>query len=390
MKFDTIFAIASGQSDPLILPFLSADIECKELVLLVTKQIEKAGTANNISDTLKPRGIHVTCIALPDPTWDAMQQTLENELHKHPHKKVAFNANGGTKPMTLAAYEYCYNNDIPVFYVDGNRLDWLYDNNDKTLIPIKIEHSLSIDSYLLSHGYEISEKESPLNSAPLKEMVARWVTNPETHLVSALNNIAARGNKNQLRIELKDYEQGYDKPVYELIEDLENNSLLNIEDNAVKFVSEDARFFANGGWYELHLLKLLESINARYFDGKGKVLSGFTLRPIKTKKTVDTKLKNEIDVAYILNNRLYLFECKTANLSKKSGRAEEAVYKLGAVLKDIGGINAKGFIVSYHKIQQHDKDRAGLFGINLIEHQTNQQEMINRLCNGIRQVDSRL
>jgi hypothetical protein len=292
--------------------------------------------------------------------------------------------------MTLAAYEYCYNNDIPVFYVDGNRLDWLYDNNDKTLIPIKIEHSLSIDSYLLSHGYEISEKESPLNSAPLKEMVARWVTNPVTHLVSALNNIAARGNKNQLRIELKDYEQGYDKPVYELIEDLENNSLLNIEDNAVKFVSEDARFFANGGWYELHLLKLLESINARYFDGKGKVLSGFTLRPIKTKKTVDTKLKNEIDVAYILNNRLYLFECKTANLSKKSGRAEEAVYKLGAVLKDIGGINAKGFIVSYHKIQQHDKDRAGLFGINLIEHQTNQQEMINRLCNGIRQVDSRL
>ena len=390
MKFDTIFAIASGQTDPHILPFLSPEIECKELVLLVSEETRNAGTDKNIIDTLKPKGIAVTCIALPETKWDTIQQTLENELHNHQHKKVVFNANGGTKPMALAAYEYCYNNNIPVFYVDGNHLDWLYDNNDKSLISLQIEQSLSIDNYLISHGYKILEKESPLNSTALKEMVARWVTNPQPNLVSALNKIAARGNKNQLRITLHNYEQDYDNPVYELLEDLENNDLLNISNDAVEFVSENARFFANGGWYELHLLKLVESINARYFDGKGKVLSGFTLKPLKTKKAIDDRLKNEIDVAYILNNRLYLFECKTANLSKKEGRAEEAVYKLGAVLKSIGGVSAKGFIVSYHKIQPQDKDRADLFGINIIEHQTNQQELINLLYQGIRQADSRL
>jgi hypothetical protein len=390
LKFDTIFAIASGQPDPLISPFLAAEINCKELVLFVTEQIKNKGTAKNIGDTLKIRGIAVKHVDLIDTEWNAIQETLEKELKSSPHKKMAFNANGGTKPMTLAAFEYCYQSDIPVFYVNGNKLAWLYTNNDTSLVPLVIEQSLSIDSYLQSHGYKILEKETQLNSAALKEMVARWVSQSDKSLVSALNHITARGSEHKLRIALNDYEKAYDAPVHDLLEDLESNHLLAIEDDSVVFVSEEARFFANGGWYELHLLKLLEHINAQYFEGKGKVLSSFTLQPRQHLKIIDKKLKNEIDVAYILNNRLYLFECKTANLSKKQGRADEAIYKLGAILKDIGGVNAKGIIVSYHKIAKQDKERAELLNITLMEHKTNQQEMINSLCNTIKQADYRL
>jgi hypothetical protein len=390
MKFDTIFAFASGQPDPLISPFLTPEIECKRLVLLVSEQIEKKGTVNNIINTLKPKGIAVTCIALPDQKWETIQQTLENELKSHIGERVAFNANGGTKPMTLAAYEYCFNENIPVFYVDGNQLDWLYNDDKNELTAVTITQSLSIDSYLLSHGYKIIKKETPLSTAALKNMVEEWVSHDQRSLISALNKIASRGNEHKLRIELEDYEKEYNAPVRDLLEDLERNSLLTIGENFVQFVSEEARFFANGGWYELHVLKLLEMTNAHHFEGKGKVLSGITLAPNSSTKVTNKKLKNELDVAYILNNRLFVFECKTANLSRKTGRAEEAIYKLGTLLKDIGGVNAKGFIVSYHKIEQHDKDRADLLGINIIEHKKNQDEMIKQLCNGIRGADSRL
>ena len=390
MKFDTIIAIASGQTDPLILPFLSPDIDCKHLLLMVSEQIKQKGTVNNIIDTLKPKGITVTCVELPSQKWDTVQQTLSNELKNHPGKVLAFNANGGTKPMTLAAYESCYNANIPVFYVDGNCFDWLYKAGEQELTEITITESLSIDNFLLSHGYKIINKDTPLNTAKLKETVDSWVVQDYRPQISQLNKIARRGDQHKLRIKLEDNEKDQSNGVYDLLEGLEANSLLKIEADHIQFVSEEARFFANGGWYELHLLKLLQTINANHFDGKGKVLAGITLRPNNSLKAQNEKIKNEIDVAYILNNRLYLFECKTANISARTGRADEAIYKLGTLLKNIGGLNAKGFIVSYHQIKDIDKDRAELLDINIIEHQTNQANMIKTLVDGIRAVSSRL
>ncbi|MGK0372786.1 MAG: hypothetical protein ACJAW1_003050 [Glaciecola sp.] len=390
MKFDTIIAIASGQPDPLILPFLSPDINCKHLLLLVTEQIKQKGTVKNIIDTLQPRGIAVSCTELPSSEWGAVEQALQHELKNYAGKVLAFNANGGTKPMTLAAYEYCYNESIPVFYVDGNRFDWLYKTGEQELTETTITQSLSIDTFLRSHGYKIIDKEMPLNTAKLKEMVASWVSQDFRPQISELNNIAGRANKHNLRVELESHEKDQRKEVYDLLEGLEDNSLLKIKGDYIQFASEEARFFANGGWYELHLLKLLETINAKHFEGKGKVLAGITLRPNNSLKAPNEKIKNEIDVAYILNNRLYLFECKTSNLSKKLGRADEAIYKLGTLLKNIGGLNAKGFIVSYHPITEIDKERAELLDINIIEHQTNQENMIRALISGIRQVGSRL
>jgi hypothetical protein len=390
MKFDTIIAIASGQPDPLILPFLSPDIDCKNLLLLVTEQIKQKGTVKNITDTLKPRGILVNCKELASSSWGAVQHALEDELKNHAGKVLAFNANGGTKPMTLAAYEYCFNESIPLFYVDGNRFDWLYKAGEQELTDIAITQSLSIDNFLLSHGYKIITNEPPLNTAKLKEMVADWVSQDFRPQIRELNNIAGRGNEHKLRVELENHEKDKCKEVYDLLENLEDNSLLKIKGDYIQFASEEARFFANGGWYELHLFKLLETINANHFDGKGKVLAGIKLTPNNSLKSPNEKVKNEIDVAYILNNRLYLFECKTSNLSKKLGRADEAIYKLGTLLKNIGGLNAKGFIVSYHPIIEIDKERAELLDINIIEHKTNQENMINALISGISEVSSRL
>jgi hypothetical protein len=382
MKFDLICAIASGQPDPLILPFLSDELTCSHLLLFVSKWSKSKNIDENIRRALSSRGIKVTSVELPSEMWSDIQSVIETTLAEYPNQQVAFSGNGGTKPMTLAAYEYCYNDDIPMFYVDGHKLSWLYSANNQQLKTIDIEHSLPVEGYLLSHGYEVISQSAPLSSAACKDMIKDWVAGDKKEAIGTLNYIASRGNERNLTIALERNEASTGNPVCSLLDDLSRVGLIEfVTDEKIRFISEEARFFANGGWYELYICMLLQAVNKKHFSGKGKVITSLKVRPLqKTKK----EIKNEIDVAYLLNNRLYLFECKTANLSSKNGRADEAIYKLGTLLSSVGGLHAKGSIMSYRDIDLIDKERAQLLNISIVDHNRNPDSMQNKLFNLIK------
>ncbi|WP_166368731.1 DUF1887 family CARF protein [Psychromonas sp. SA13A] len=379
MKFDAIIAIASGQPDPIILPFLSPQIECKHLILLVSDWSKNKKIDENIAKALKPNGIKVSSVDLLSNDWGEIQKTVENAVKGYPDKQIVFNSNGGTKPMTLAAYEYCYNEDIPVFYVDDNKLNWLFKAGIQSLVSVEIEASLAISSYLVAHGYDIISDSPLFSSSDYKALVKDWATDKnksEKIAIGMLNYIASRGDKNKLTVPLEGKEKDENHPVGSLLDDLDRVGLIELLAEKVRFKSEEARFFANGGWYELYVCTLLQGINKQYFDGKGKIITSLIVKP--TEKT-QKEIKNEIDVAFLLNNRLYLFECKTANISGKNGRADEAVYKLGTLLNSLGGIRAKGIIMSYRDIDIRDKDRARLLNIDIVDHHNDIKAMEDRV-----------
>ncbi len=378
MKIDAIFAIASGQPDPLVLPFLSPEIDCKHLILLVSDWSKKNAIDRNIKAAIQPLGIKVTSVDLISEGWYDIQRLIDQTLSLYPEAKVAFNANGGTKPMTLAAFEHCFNNDIPVFYVDKHKLDWLYTAKESDLFSIEIEKSLSITNYLNAHGYQVISTTEPLNSRELKTLVRDWSTNVDKGAIGSLNYLASKERVKNLTVSLTVDEASDSSNVCSYLDDLDRDGLinLNLTNNSIRFKSEESRFFINGGWYELYIVMLVQQINQKYFDGKGTVISNMEVKP---SKKLPQEVKNEIDVAFLLNNRLYLFECKTANLSNKHGRADEAIYKLGTILHELGGLHAKGCIMSYRDIKQLDKNRAKLLNIDIIEHTTNEESMENKL-----------
>lgn len=383
MKIDVIFAIASGQPDPLILPFLSPEIGCKHLILLVSDWSKKNAIDLNIKTAIQPLGIKVDTVDLISDGWNDIQMLIEKTLFKYPESKIAFNANGGTKPMTLAAFEYCYNNDIPVFYVDKHKLDWLYPPHDSNFTSINIEKSLSITNYLNAHGYQVISTKETLNSRELKALVRDWSINEDKSAIGSLNYLASKERVKNLKVTLTADEASDNSNVCSYLDDLDRDGLidLNLTNNSIRFKSEESRFFINGGWYELYIVMLLQQINKKHFDGKGSVISNMEVKP---SKKLSKTVKNEIDVAFLLNNRLYLFECKTANLSSKQGRADEAIYKLGTILHELGGLHAKGCIMSYRDIKQLDKDRAKLLNIDIIEHTTSEESMENKLYSFIK------
>ena len=380
MNFEIIFAIASGQPDPIVLPFLTNEITCKHLVLFVSEWSKKKEIDQNIKNAIEPLGVQITTVTLPSNNWEDIQSVIQETKVQYPNKSIAFNANGGTKPMTLAAYELCFNDDIPVFYITKNQLDWLYTADKDNLKSVCINQSLSLNSYFLAHGYRVDSQEEPLSSRNLKALVTDWAKNPDKNSIGQLNYLASETRVKNLQVTLTNEEASDRSNICTYLDDLDREGLidLNLSKQRVKFHSEPERFFINGGWYELYIYMLLQKINKGHFDGKGIVVSNVVLKP---NTRVPNDLKNEIDVAYLLNNRLYIFECKTANLSSKTGRADEAIYKLGTILKELGGTHAKGCIMSYRDIKQLDKNRAKLLEIEIIEHSTSDESMENKLLN---------
>jgi hypothetical protein len=386
MKIDVIFAIASGQTDPIILPFLSKNIQCEHLVLLVSEQVKSSQSELNIEAVLKKKGVKTTIVygEKNDFNWDGIQNVLKKTIRGLANKTIAYNSNGGTKPMVLAVFEYCYNENIPVFYINSNQLTWLYTGGNKELNSEVILSSLPYQDYLYSHGYEIINKGDILSSPEIVNLIKGWGARNQSKEIGRLNKLASRGSEKKLVLKLEDNELK-DSHLQIMLDELADVNLLTFKGtDKIAFTDEKSRFFINGGWYELYLQKMLETINVNNFSGEGKVFSSIELKPIHAKNSNFQQVKNEIDVAYLLNNRLFLFECKTANLSAKEGRADEAIYKLASLLKNIGGTNATGVVFSYRKISAIDKERANLLGIKIIEHTNNEQDLISLLVSSIK------
>ena len=72
------------------------------------------------------------------------------------------------------------------------------------------------------------------------------------------------------------------------------------------------------------------------------------------------EVPNEIDVACLAENRLYLVECKTRSWRPEgsSGAGADALYRLDTLGDLLGGLQARAMLVSYRNLEPHDRRRA--------------------------------
>lgn len=116
---------------------------------------------------------------------------------------------------------------------------------------------------------------------------------------------------------------------------------------------ENNRQFYDGGWLEEYVFLKIQ---------------GMQLKPTQYAMNVKVNQKhsdthNEIDAMVVKNNRVLLIECK----SGKQIDAQDAIYKLGQVVKQVGGIMAQGLYVSAKPLTEGDSRRAKEYNIKVIQ-----------------------
>lgn len=367
--------LVSGQPTPNLTPLLDRSLSPEHVVLLVSKDMRQR--AEWLEKVIQPRGLKVTRWEVDDP-WDVegLQTRVMELLDTDLGEGLALNATGGTKPMSIAAFSVFTAYDQPVFYVhpDEDGILWLHPGN---LDSQPIEDRIKLGPFLLAHGFQMEEGLNDAVEPALWEVTQEIVSGIERFQrpLGTINWLASKAEGSLLSptIELRDR----DPALQDLIDIFEARGLCYLQDDRLSFSSEESRFFVNGGWLEDHVYSILRKLSA-----KSDIKEIQDLRRGIEVRSVTGGSHNELDVAFLADNRFYVVECKTRSWRDGDGGAE-AIYKLDTLKETLGGLKGKAMLVTYREMRKEDLKRAGNEEIVVCQY-TQLQRLSEYLRNWIR------
>lgn len=212
-----------------------------------------------------------------------------------------------------------------------------------------------IQSYLAAYGYlsdGVCPRTARLSDSEL-ELYRELIVRPNFHLAIPLINkfvVQAEGRNRTRGLKAAlDSDTSNKKTVLSAVNEFQRAGYLTYEDGELIFTDESNRFFVAGGWMEKYAAHCLDELGMHPWINL----------------EVEKGVKNEIDVAFLRNNCLYIVECKTS-MTKNKETAEKIVYKL-ETLKKIGGLKTQLILISYQDVEKNAKRRAEQGGIAVID-----------------------
>ncbi|MEH6444930.1 MAG: DUF1887 family CARF protein [Oceanospirillaceae bacterium] len=358
--------IISDQPSSNLCPLLDSRLTPDEIMLATPKGSNYQDFQRWMIEVCQPLGIKCSVLDLPDYEKIA---TLRHCFEQLVEQRVALgqqltlNSTCGEKPIAIIAHEVFVYHDLPVFYVKHDWLHWLH--NPHQLAAISLEDRIKIPAFLNSHGLNVTAlKRGPI-TLQMRDIASHWLSQAKTYTKSMgiLNYYAAKA-QHSLYCNISEQHNTAHSPFSMMLDQLSDAGLIQLAGNKLTFSDEESRFFANGGWLEDQVfseLLLLRKELPKLQDIARNVEIEWR------ESNHQHKVKNELDVIALYDNRLLVIECKTKRFDK--GEAKNVVYKLGAMIKHLGGIKAVGAIVSFQHISAKHCERAQLLDIYVCEKQ---------------------
>ena len=355
-RYDAHLYLVSQQATPNFVPALGSRFCPNEIVLAVSDDMVEL--AKWLEARFGALCIKTSRVRIRD-AWDvaSIQDALMQLLIDQGTKVIALNVTGSTKPMAIAAQEVFRTEGRPIFYVHPQRNEVMPLFSDAGVF--QMQERVTLADFLGIHGYQITRQDTREFDGRWYLLAEEWIKEVERfadHL--RLLNALAQQAKDGLKSPFPDHRK-YPK-VWELIDKLNLYEIANASGPNLVFPSEAARFFVNGGWLELHVARAVERLAARH-GAQGAA------RSLRVESA--GYARNEIDVAALVHNRLYLIECKTRRMqfeSDAAGPGAETLYKLDSLMT-LGGLNTRGMVVSFQPLEAWDKQRASDLRIKVVE-----------------------
>lgn len=357
MNITTHLILVSAQPIPNLTPILDDSLRPQKVVMLVSPDMQERSKA--LENIYKPRGISVERCLIENP-WDAdriRDQVEDLLLTQYPDGGIALNATGGTKLMSIAAYEAFRSCEFPVYYVhpEHDRLIWL----SPKLPDVDLSDRLKLEDYLMAYGSPVDKLDRTGVKESIRQLSQELLTNFDRYAneLGTLNYLALKADNPQLTSEIELGPRS--RPLLrELLELFEAAGLCRIDNHSLRFADENARFTVNGGWLEMHTYALC--LNLKKACGIQDAACNITIKREPAGRAV---IKNEIDIGLIKANRLHLIECKTQRF--KEDKDADVLYKLDSLRDLMGGLQGRALLVSFNSLNKSSRARAKELNIQL-------------------------
>jgi hypothetical protein len=313
--------------------------------------------AENLAVVSKESGLEIEHLDLTNEhEFSAIEKQLLDWASAHTDNDITLNLTGGTKLMALAAQSVAKAADWKILYadIDTDKVTWLHENNKE---PHSLNEQLRLNHYLRSYGFDLKRQTPPQSTRQqqlLMDTLVRQIGSLERPL-SQLNWLTQEAEtRRQLHVAMTP-EQQDSRGLEALLRHFSDAEALAIKSNTLHFRDEAARNFVKGGWLESHVFQTLHSLpNIRDKAANLEVID-------------KSGAKNELDVIFMANNRLFVIECKTARMDKpEAPKANDALFKLAENCRRVGGIGTRGMLISYRALREPEKKLANALRIELV------------------------
>lgn len=349
-----LVSIVGGQTLPNILPIKEFETSIDKFIFIYTNDvINELEWIKNVCNLTDHNIIEIK--VHEDDLNDINSQLSSFDSILTDSDKIFVNLTGGTKVMTLGTFDYF--SEVPattiMFYLKlgSNILRQVHPVVDASKRDTKIDYRVNVKEFLGSYGASISNI-SHVNSIlkdrdyTIKFYKNRWSTKK---ILSRLRDL-----KNDVYFDKINADFSID--IKKFIKDI--NFVLNYPD---RLTVSEIRYLTGGWWEEYCYQYVKEKYNLEdSFIGIG---------------VQNTKTNNELDVVFVKENTLYVFECKTTVLYKDD--FEDFIYKLSAIKDNRNGfgIGVKAYLVTNkfktvvgsNVIDPTFKRRAFAFNIALVD-----------------------
>lgn len=355
--------IATGQNAANFIPL--KQLQAEEIWILETPAMQKQQSAKALAIALKaalPQA-HVRTLPFDDSTPAVMQTAaLQLAYDDLDGRDVVFHATGGTKLMVLAIHQQLLNlaageGSYRLLYADTahQTLSWL----DDTPRQEPMQDVLTLNEQLLLRGYRTSNDTRPAaiqQRASERAKVTGFMGEKSAQLkgfLGALNYHARQAANGKSLAREFDYLPNTHGPAGKLLELAQQQDLITIDEayNQITFANAEVAEYFCGGWVEEYVFLKFTGTLAP---------SQYTLGAQITHSV--SKTSNEIDGIAIAHNRALIIECK----AKKQDQAQDAIYKLGQLVKQVGGLMARGLYISARPVSDTDRNRAQEYGVDIL------------------------
>lgn len=350
-----------------ILPALDEHFRPGRVCLLCAPHFQSQ--ADRLTIILKESGVDVEHWLLDDP-WDLdhIRQRVSEFVTDPARGEIALNVSSGTIPMSLAAFEIFRAAGQPIYYVHPER-DYVVWLTPRDTPSFDLADRIRLGAFLQARDLRLVSVKRQGITAPLSELTATLVRRVERHsdALSILNGYAAEAVKvKQFTSSPLKNEQLHIPEVLELLSLYGKQGLLRVDPRQrLVFANEEARFYVNGGWLEEHVFGVIGNLRREL------PMIQDLARNLKVEwDEQGSPVENELDVAFLADNRLYLIECKTKKFGKDASAESDVagtLYKLNTLRESLGGSGGRAMLVSYRPLEKPARQRAQELGIEVCE-----------------------
>lgn len=357
---DTIhLLLVSAQAAPNLLAALDPALRPDRAVLLVTRKMQRPAAA--LQAVLVESGVRTECVPIDDEhDFARLEAALMDVAAAHDGADIALNLTGGTKLMALAAQSVASAAGWRMFYVDADtdEIIWLGPHAPPRQ---RLTAHLRLAHYLRSYGYTPQGPvERPLPDARHRQLLETLILQVGSleQPLGQLNSLAQQAeDRDELTVKMTP-EQTDSRRLEALLRLFEEAQTLQVSGDRIRFASSQERAFAKGGWLEHHVYRTVTELHGT-----------LGLRDKAANLTVvdATGVKNEMDVAFMARNRLYVIECKTARMDASlRPKANDTLFKLSDICRRVGGLGTRGLLASYRPVRESEKRLAQALNIELV------------------------